>query len=1038
MGLQFPYHSTLEHLHVGCEAPRAYFIPYGSEASAAEGNRAASDRFLSLCGEWSFRWYPALHQVPDFTAPEYTSEGSDRLTVPMCWQMALGRGYDTPQYTNVRYMIPVDPPHLPNDFPCGLYERDFYVDAETLNTRRTRLVFEGVDSCFYLYINNRFAAYSQVSHMTSEIAIDDYLVAGKNNIKVLVLKYCDGTYLEDQDKIRLSGIFREVYLLMRDPVHLTDFYTRAIPNEDFSKATVTAELTLNGGANVEWLLRASDGRELQAGSLFADGKATLTAELDAPALWSDECPTLYALWLHIGEEWVRQEIGVRRYEVCGKVVLVNGKKVKAKGINRHDSHPVLGYSTPMEHMIRDLRLLKAHNINFIRTSHYPNDPRFLELCDRMGFYVCNETDIETHGMADSRANANKEARCASWDRLTDNPDWSEAYLDRTERMVERDKNHACILMWSVGNENGTGLNHRLQYQYFHKRLPDCIVHCEDVSRRFFEKYANAPTTEERKLVECDYDDIESRMYITFDDCVNQHIKNPNSHRPLFLCEYSHAMGNSPGDLEGYWQLIYQYDAFFGGCVWEMTDHSVNIGTLAEPKYIYGGYFGKNPHDANFCVDGMVYPDRRPHTGLLEYKQVLRPCRAESFDQASGSVTLHSLRHFMTLSDLDLYWSIERNGKTLREGRVLGLNIQPERRRTYRLPLGELSTLDGFCYLNLSYRTNRSTEWAEAGYEVGFEQFSLECPAMPRTAQAPVQAFSLTETEHTVCICDGDAVYTLDKDYGVLASVKYSGREMLASPMIPTIWHAPTDNERHPVRKWWNPQFFKEIAPSCRSCAVESAADDRVTVTASLVMAFSSFDPLLHLAVRYEFVRGEGVTVHTDVKKTEGTAFLPRFGYEFRMPAGNEYLQYFGRGPVESYLDKRHASRMGQYRTTVTEHFEHYIRPQENMAHTDTRWMEVCDSAGFGLLATGAGESAAFSFNCSHFTDLQLTDTKYDFELTPLDETVVHVDYRHSGIGSASCGPELANELKPDGDFAYSFRILPVQVNDTCPFALALK
>ena len=1029
------YHKSLEHLHVGCDKPRAYFIPYHSDAAAATGNRAVSDRFLSLCGEWSFRYYASVNDIDDFTAEGWTNEGADRLNVPMSWQLALGRGYDTPHYTNVRYPFPVDPPHVPDNNPCGLYERNVTVDAETLATRDVKLVFEGVDSCFYLYINNRFVAYSQVSHMTSEIPVGEYLTAGVNNIKVLVLKWCDGSYLEDQDKIRLSGIFREVYLLLRDKTHLTDLYVKQSTAEDFSSASLDVELFSNGSLDVAYRLVSPCGKKLASGNVNVSDTATLTLEIDAPALWSDETPELYELYLTAGGEHIRQEVGIRRYEVKGKVVYVNGKKVKAKGINRHDSHPQLGSATPMDHMLRDLYILKANNINMVRTSHYPNDPRFYELCDRLGFYVCDEADIETHGFQ----------AVGNWDELTDNPDWSEAYLDRAERMFERDKNHACVLMWSVGNESGTGLNHRLMSEYFHRRAAGCIVHCEDASRRASSLHKEANCKGAR--IDFDYIDIESAMYLApgFDPrdesradkhTVKFHLVSRQATKPLFLCEYSHAMGNGPGDLEEYWQLIYKYDSFFGGCVWEMLDHSVDIGTPGKPAFIYGGDMGNPINDSNFCVDGMLYPDRRLHTGMLEYKNVLRPCRVTAVDLEKQTVTLRNMRYFTSLSDLDLCWTLERNGKVIRDGRVTSLNIKPQYKATYKLGLGDLSALDGCVYLNLYFRSNVSHPWADMGHEVGFEQFEVPAAAMPAvSAPATKQPFTLCESEKTFTVTDGDNVYVIDRAHGLLASMVGSGKELLSSPVTPTIWRAPTDNDRR-IRRKWEAQFFHLAKPKCYSCDVVENTAERIAVLAKLSISPNATRPILHADVTYVWTPTAGLEIKSDVKVREDQPFLPRFGFTFKMPEDCEHLRYFGRGPVESYVDKRHASRVSLFDSTVTDHFEHYVRPQENMAHTDTRWVSVANTAGQGLLAVSTEQSPTFSFNCSHFTAEQLTNTRHDYELEPLKETVVHIDYCHSGIGSHSCGPELSHKWRlEETEFSFSFRLSPAFVNNVCPFEI---
>ncbi len=1020
------YHRDHHTLQVGCEAPRSYFVPYDTKEGAAGHNRGASGRFLSLCGEWDFRYYPSTHDLPDFWEENAVLGSADRLTVPMSWQFALGRGYDTPHYTNVNYPFPVDPPHIPTDIPCGLYEKEIDLDAALLE-KDVHLVFEGVDSCFYLFINGALAAFSQVgSHLTTEIAVAKYLHPGKNKLQVLVLKWCACSYLEDQDKIRSSGIIREVYFLFRDKVHITDYFVRPLVSEDLKQASVHLDITTNAAAHVGYSFCDPDGRELEAGSRYVETDCALDIPVADPRLWSDETPTLYSLYLTCGDEVICQEVGLRRFEIKGKVVYVNGQKVKAKGVNRHDSHPGLGSATPMEHILRDLHLLKQHNVNFIRSSHYPNDPRFPELCDRLGFYQCVENDIETHGMQP----------VGNWDELTDNDDWTHAYVDRMERTFERDKNHPSVLMWSVGNESGTGKNHRAIYAFLHARYPDCIVHCEDATRRL-SKNLSSPDPAVREQINCDYLDIDSGMYIMPDFLVKHYLTNKKARKPYFLCEYSHAMGNSPGDLEEYWQLVYRYDCFFGGCVWEMTDHSVNIGTATDPAFIYGGDLGNKPHDSNFCVDGLVYPDRRPHTGLLELKQVLRPCRVTDFKPQKGTVTLKNMRYFTSLADLDLYWTVERNGRVIRSGRIPGLNIAPTRRRTYKLALGDLSELDGYCYLNLYFRTNTPTPWADAGYEVCFEQIPLESKQR-ETQKDPIlpRPFSVQDGESTIRVTDGDLVYTVDKLHGLLSSMSGKGKEMLATPVIPNVWRAPTDNDRK-IKKDWQKYGYDRMQINCSACTLLENTPEKAVVKADLTMSAAARRPAFYLALTYTFVPGEGVCIKTDVRVREGMCLLPRFGLEFQMPKDFEKLSYFGRGPVESYIDKKWASRVSLYKTTVSEHFEPYIRPQENMAHAETRWMEVTDESGSGILATGGAEFPAFSFNCAHFTPMQLTNTAHDYELVPLDNTVVNLDWAHSGIGSASCGTVLNEAYRlTQTEFSFTVRLLPVRSGDVCPFEKA--
>ncbi len=1026
---ELKYHKSLEHLHVGCEAPSAYLIPYGNEKSARGANRAGSDRFMSLCGEWSFRYYASVNDIDDFTDDAYSADGADKLTVPCSWQYVLGRGYDVPHYTNVNYPFVIDPPHVPDDNPCGLYERTFYVDAETVANKNIHINFEGVDSCFYLFINKKFVAYSQVSHMTSDIVLDDYLVAGENTIQVLVLKWCDGSYLEDQDKIRSSGIIREVYLLFRDKVHIKDLFVKNELSDDFKSAKINAEVELSGKGTVEYTLYCPCGKAIASGTVEGDGHADIAIDVEKAVLWSDESPKLYDLVLKVGGEYICQTVGLRRFEIKGKVLYVNGQKVKGKGVNRHDSHPELGSSTPVEHMLRDLYILKAHNVNMIRTSHYPNDPRLPELCDRLGFYLCDETDIEAHGMAAKFGVWDQ----TYWDALTDNPEWSESYLDRIQRMLERDKNRACVLMWSVGNESGTGLNHKLMYEYAHSRIPNCIVHAEDVTRRR-RPLLISDKKEDRDAYDCAWIDIESRMYPTPEECVNLYAKNKDVKKPFFLCEYSHAMGNGPGDLEEYWQAIYANDGFFGGCVWEMIDHSVNIGTLADPKFIYGGDFGTRPNDSNFCVDGLVYPDRKVHTGLLEYKQVLRPCRMVSFDQKSATVRLRNMRYFTTLEDIDLFWTVERNGKVVEQGRIAGLNIRPQQNRSYKIPT-ELCDLDGVCTLNLYFKSNVATEWSQIGYDIGFEQIVLESAAIvskPDACTADTR-FDVCDGDKSITVCDGAKTYTIDKIHGLICSINDNGKELLTTAITPNIWRAPTDNDRNIKRDWYR-VAYDYMMLKCYSCEIVNVGNGEASVKASMNMGSPSMHPVIRMEIEYFFKKGEGVELKFDVKVSDGIPVLPRFGVEFRMPSDCEYIKYFGKGPYESYIDKCKASRLSTFATTATDNFEHYVRPQENMAHTDNRWVEIANNAGFGLMATNTANSNSFSFNCSHFTAEMLTKTEHDFELEPLEDTVVYLDYRHAGIGSNSCGPQLAEQWRlKEKEFNFSVRLIPVQINDVDPF-----
>ena len=1020
MKFKYDYHRDLNTLHVGCEKPRAYFIPYENTSTATEGIRGASARLINLCGDWNFRYYPSVNNVDDFTADSFDTSSMETMTVPRSWQSVLGRGYDTPNYTNVNYPYPVDPPHVPNDIPCALYSRTFKMDEQSLASRNIYINFEGVDSCFYLFVNNKFAAYSQVSHMTSEIDITSYLTAGTNELKVFVLKWCDGSYLEDQDKYRFSGIFREVYLLLRDKVHIKDIYVRTELNTNYSQGVASAEVELTGSAQLDYYLTTPAGDEISGGSIRLDNSGKFELIVPKPALWSDETPNIYKLYIKCGDEYICIPCGFRHIVVRNKVVYINGQKVKARGVNRHDSHPILGSATPYDHMLRDLYIMKAHNVNMIRTSHYPNDPRLYDLCDMLGLYVCDEADIETHGMQ----------RIGNWDALTDSPDWTEAYLDRAKRMFERDKNHACIIMWSVGNESGVGCNHRAMADYFHARMPGCIVHSEDISRRLHQNLAFEDKAV-RANVECDYIDIESRMYPSPDECLRDYLTGKTYSKPLFLCEYSHAMGNGPGCLGEYWDMILSHDSFFGGCVWEFIDHSVAIGDniYADPHYTYGGDFGDKPNDGNFCVDGLVYPDRRPHTGLLEYKQAIKPFRIEGYDSETGYIKIRNLRFFTDLSDLDLYWKFVRNGKTVFEGRLPALNIPAQKVRRLKLataPAGDDLTLD------ISLRQNISRPWADVGYEVGSHQIVVSEFDGTRQMTIPASAtINTSETDTAITVVAGETRYTVDKVHGLVASVIDHGRELITQPMTPTVWRAPTDNDRRIKANWYS-EGYDRASVKCYSCVLDAVDATSAVVRAELSLGGHTKAPILWISAAYTFYAAGGIKIDMRVKVRDGLPELPRFGIQFNMPEGTENLRYFGRGPIESYIDKRLASKLGEYSTTVTEHFEPYVRPQENMAHADTRWCAVTSLTGHGLLAVRTEKP--FSFNCSHFTPAQLTATRHNYELKPLSDTVVNIDYRHAGIGSNSCGPVLKECWRlNEKQFDFSVRLMPAFIADIDPY-----
>lgn len=999
MPLNIPnYHQSTETLHVGCEKPRAYFVPFPCGCASKNAERGESTFFKSLCGEWNFKFFKSVNDVCDLS-----TEGSDKLTVPMSWQMALGRGYDVPNYTNVNYPIPYDPPFVPDENPCGLYSRKFTVPA-AMAGKKIYLNFEGVDSAFYVWVNDEFAAYSQVSHMTSEIDVTSLVHAGENEIKVLVLKWSDGTYLEDQDMWRMSGIFREVYLLFRDETHIRDIFVHCDLDDSFTDADFTVDVDVTGKATVEWTLDCPCGETISSGKCDVDesGKIVVPTIKNAK-LWSDEEPNLYNLTLHCGNEYITLPIGARRVEIKDGCVVINGKKVKAKGVNRHDSHHLLGHATPVEHMVRDIMIMKAHNVNMVRTSHYPNDPRFTALCDKYGIYVCDETDLETHG-------------ARPWYALSRSPEWEGEYVDRVQRMVERDKNHPCVIFWSLGNESGWGQNHVAMHTWIKSRDTSRIVHYEGANYDYNDgKYLR------------DVTDIESRMYPNPTWCDN-YCKNPERDEPLFLCEYSHAMGNGPGDLRDYWEVIEANDNFFGGCVWEFIDHSVAIGDkYGDPSFTYGGDFGDHPNDGNFCVDGLVYPDRRVHTGLEELKQAIMPVAVR--EVKPGTVAIKSRRYFKSLSDISMAWTVKVDGKAVKSGVHPNLDIAPEAEEVFEIvPENELPAC-GTVTLDLSFRQNKPTEWADVGYEVGFAQFIYERAEKVKAAPAlyPVELCENRE-EYTVTV--GETAYKISKFSGMITDICDNGEHLITKPVVPQIWRAPTDNDRN-VQWDWRNSSIHNAKVKCYSTEVVKADENEAVILSKISLAAAPNEVVLRADVTYTVKYGMGIKIACDVKWNVQKKHYPRFGMRLTMPEGAEQMRYFGYGPNESYVDKRLASKLGEYKSTVTENYEPYVFPQENSSHWGCRWADVHTVAGHGFLFTSC---EPFSFNASHFSPEQLTETRHHYELKREPETTVMLDMRMDGIGSNSCGPELAEKYRfNETEFSSSVTIKPVFAAEVNPY-----
>ncbi len=1001
-------HKKLENISVGTEAPRAYFIPYENAEKARVSDRTKSAYFKTLCGEWNFRFYNSFEEIDEDVSLLTGDDFTEKLPVPSNWQMFLDRGYDVPNYSNVEYPYIMDPPNIPTDNPCGIYNRDFYL-TEAFCKRDLYLNFEGVDSCFYLWINGSFVGYSTVSHSTNEFDINKYVKAGKNSITVLVVKWNPQSYVEDQDMWRLSGIFREVYILARSKERISDVYVKPTLSDDFKKGVIEVSAEYVGAKNLEFLLLSPEGYEIDGGSLKKNGKI----EVSNPALWSSEVPDLYDLYLFCGDEVILVKVGFRRIEKRGRVVYINGKKVKALGANRHESHPALGHVIPPDHMERDIKILKSHNVNMIRTSHYPDDPRFYELCDKYGMYIVDEADLECHGMC----LWNDGYGADQWDMLSDSETWTEVYLTRAKKLFERDKNHPCVAIWSLGNEAGMGRNQLKMRDYIKSRDRDALVHYEGCSTD------HTPLAKKYKL-EMDFD---SHMYPTPELCEG-YIKDKTQINPLFLCEYIHGMGNGPGGIKEYIDLFWKYDIFFGGCVWEYCDHAVEVTSLDGKKaYMYGGDFGDTPNQLNFCVDGFVYPDRRVHVGLLELKTAYQPFTAEMIDIQSGTVEIKNRRFFTDLSDLALAWTLECNGKKVKSGYVDTLNIRPQSRRKYNLFDGDDLCYEGEYFLNLRFVSKADTLSYDAGYEVGFIQLEVANVVddeKEETESLLASVPELIENDRFFTVSSGETSIVIEKAKGHITRIINEGKDLLAQPIRFNFWRAPTDNDIR-LKLEWQKYGLDDLTYDCRECFVETKTDAEIVIKSSFAVAKKYQRPFARIILHITFNRLGEILYETKVNIEKPITHIPRFGLEIVMPKGSEKMRYFGKGPHDAYSDKQLSSYVSLFDTTVTDNFEHYIKPQENGAHIGTRFGFVGSEIGQGLTFKKFDKDDTFYFNAMHYSARDLTKTDHDHKLTAREETYVYVDFKMHGIGSNSCGPEPYKEYGfTEKDFSCAIVIKP--------------
>lgn len=1003
------YYEDLDFLHENTMPPRAYYIPASHRMEDLVEHREASDRLQLLNGMWKFRYFESIYDVKDaFYESGYDTSGFDEIPVPGVWQVA---GYDTHQYTNIRYPFPFDPPYVPQDIPCGAYVHTFSY-AKDKKAPKVYLNFEGVDSCFYVWVNGVYTGYSQVSHATSEFDVTDVIEEGENTIAVLVLKWCDGSYLEDQDKFRMSGIFRDVYLLKRPEKAVQDYRITTEIAETCAK--ITLDISYYQETPVTVSVEDAAGNVVAQTEISKAG--TVTLEIANPELWNTEHPYLYTLILQNADETIEDAIALRTVAIQERVLYFNGQAIKLRGVNRHDSDPVTGFTVDVAKIKKDLTLMKEHNFNAIRSSHYPNAPYFYQMCDRYGFLVCDEADIEAHGpFMLYRKEDTDYNRFKKWnEKIADDPAWEQAILDRVKRMVARDKNRFCIIFWSMGNESAYGCNFEKALAWTKKYDPSRITQYESA------RYRNYDVTYDYSNL-----DLYSRMYPALSE-IEEYLEKDGS-KPFLLVEYCHSMGNGPGDLEDYFQIIQKDARMCGGFVWEWCDHAIAHGQAenGKTKYYYGGDHGETIHDGNFCMDGLVYPDRTPHTGLLEYKNVYRPVRVVSYDEKTGRLVLHNYMDFDDISDYaDILYEITVDGLCVQKGVLDEVSIAPHSDGVMTLKLDIPQS--GKVYLKLRYQLKKELPLLPAKHELGFDEVLLanvdgrNQTAVKWLAEAEEKnEISVSETDTEITLKASDFTYAISKKTGLFTKLQYAGRDYLNHPMELNIWRAPTDNDMYIRAKWENAHFHEAYT---RAYKVETIQNQYGVIVMSHVgVVAPTVQKILDVELVWKVESSGRITASMEVSKDAEFPELPRFGVRVFFNKNLSEASYYGMGPQESYRDKHRAASHGLYRSAVKDLHEDYIMPQENGSHFDCDYVELYN----GRYGIAAVSETPFSFQASNYTQEMLAQAKHNYELEESDSTVLCIDYALNGIGSNSCGPEVLAAYRFDEkEFQFGFTLVP--------------
>lgn len=997
----------------------AYHFTYRSSEEAKTYNRQLSKGFQLLNGEWKFH-YSRFPEV--LTEAFYTSDYDDSkwntIRVPSNWQL---EGYGKPHYTNVQYPFPIDPPHIPSENPTGIYRRAFYMnDLDD----QTFLRFEGVDGAFNVWLNGQYVGYSTGSRTAAQFDLSEVIKEGQNTIVVKVTKWSAQTYLEDQDMWWLSGIFRDVYIKTAGKKAIEDYTVTTAFDNQYNNATLCVELSLTEesvGSSLTFTL-SDDLHSLFSEEIKVTARTvTFSKVIEKPEQWSAEAPHLYDLLIHLSDDSgpvsiVPQKVGFREIRLHNGLIEVNGKPVLFKGVNRHEFHPDLGRYVPYSTMIEDIKLMKSHNINAVRTSHYPSDPRFYDLCDQYGLYVIDETDIETHGFVFVN----------DWDRLSDSDDWTEAYVDRIRRMIERDKNHPSVVIWSLGNESGYGKNHVKMAEWARKKDDTRLLHYEGETRYLLER-SNFEPKQSNKCA-----DMFSTMY-TDVETLEKLGKQTGLDQPHILCEFAHAMGNGPGGFKEYLELFYKYPRLQGGFVWEWIDHGIRaINEDGEEFFAYGGDFGEDPHDGNFVIDGLIFPDREPSPALTEYKKAIEPIKVEAIDLNAGKIKVTNRYDFIPLDHVYGLWELTAGEKVIQNGFFKTDGINPQESEEFELKIETIDTNEPVD-LTIQFVQRYATEWSDIGHEVAWSQFRISEGDKTKgvlTASLESEPLAVKTESELITIENSKFSVTFNQFEGLLKEYSYNGNRLITSGPKQNFWRALTDNDRisHDEFKSSNTEkHWKQFAVDKMQERIESFSVDQVNETEmSITVSSTLAPPIVEWGFRSEttytiFENGRIDITVSSKKYGKGSQTLPKIGLQMMISKELADTKWAGKGPGESYPDIILAARDGVWERATDEMTTPYIMPQESGNRSDVDWAAFYNSRGEGLLIAGE----VFNFSVSQYTTRDLDKAMHRTELVAGDQYELTIDHQVNGIGSSSCGPGVLEQYQlKNEDYAYTVSIMP--------------